>query len=523
MPTRRDEPIMRLVGIAKTFGNNTIALRGVDLDIHRGEVHGLLGANGAGKSTLIKILSGAYKATKGEIVWHGRPVTWDSPRDANSMGVATIHQHIPLVPTLSVLENVFLGREGPWRRSKGLRAQFTTICERVGYWIDPDVPVGELPIGERQMVAIYQALGTGAELIVMDEPTASLAAEERALVYETVRRLSKGEGKAILFVSHFLNEIMALTDQVTVLRDGQAVLHADTADLDEGKIAEAIVGKQIAALEKAGAERAARRPSSGQGTPRLELRDLASPGKLSPVSLRLAEGEVIGIAGLLGSGRSELLHAIFGADRQAIGEVLLDGRTITRSTGAAVRAGIGLVPEERMGQGLIPDFEIWRNTTLPALDGVSLFGALPVASRERARGWEAIRRLSIKASTPEILVTELSGGNAQKVTIAKWLFSDIRLFLMDEPTHGIDIGAKADILMLIRHLAEQGNSVLFVSSDFDELLAVSDRIVVMRDGAVVAERQAHETTEHELLLIAGGQGAAFETVTRLQPSDNERR
>jgi ribose transport system ATP-binding protein len=510
MSATTGDPIMRLVGIAKTFGNNTVALRGVDLEIHMGKVHGLLGANGAGKSTLIKILSGAYGATKGEIIWRGQTVSWDSPKAANDVGVATIHQHIPLVPSLTVLENVFLGQHGLWRRSAALRKKFAAICERVGYWIDPESIISDLPIGERQMVAIYQALGTGADLIVMDEPTASLAAEERELVYRTVRRLSKGEGKAILFVSHFLDEVMALTDQVTVLRDGQAVMRAKTNEVDEGKIAEAIVGKQIAALEKASAERSARSVASSRGVPRLELKNLQSPGKLAPTSLRLAPGEVVGVAGLLGSGRSELLHAIFGADPQATGDVLLDGVAIGRSTGAAVRAGIGLVPEERMGQGLIPEFEIWRNTTLPALGGVSMANAVPVASRERARGWDAIRKLGIKASSPDILVTELSGGNAQKVVIAKWLFNGVRLFLMDEPTHGIDIGAKADILLLIRQLAEQGQSVIFVSSDFEELLAVSDRILVMRDGKIVAERQTHETSEHELLLMSGGKSATLE-------------
>jgi ribose transport system ATP-binding protein len=505
-----DDPIMQLIGIAKTFGNNTVALRGVDLDIHPGKVHGLLGANGAGKSTLIKILSGAFRATKGEIIWRGERVSWDSPKAANDVGVATIHQHIPLVPGLTVLENVFLGQRGLWRQSSALRQKFASICERVGYRIEPDQLVSDLPIGERQMVAIYQALGTGADLIVMDEPTASLAAEERELVYRTVRRLSKGEGKAILFVSHFLDEVMALTDQVTVLRDGQAVMRAQTKDIDETKIAEAIVGKQIVALEKASAERSARSLAAPGGKPRLELRNVQSPGKLAPVSLSVVPGEVIGVAGLLGSGRSELLHAIFGADPQATGEVYLDGAPVGRSTGAAVRAGIGLVPEERMSQGLIPDFEIWRNTTLPALRGVSLASMIPLASQERARGWEAIRRLGIKASSPDILVTELSGGNAQKVTIAKWLFHDVRLFLMDEPTHGIDIGAKADILLLIRQLAEQGQSVIFVSSDFEELLAVSDRILVMRDGQVVAERLTHETSEHELLLMSGGKSATLD-------------
>jgi ribose transport system ATP-binding protein len=502
MSTPQDNPLMRLEQVTKTFGS-LVALRGVDLDIARGKVHGLLGANGAGKSTLIKILSGAFPATSGRIIWKGSAAQWRTPKEASAMGVATIHQHIPLVPTLSVLENVFLGETRGWRRSSVSRKRLLDLCERVGYWLEPDRLVSDLSIGQRQMVAIFQALGTGAELIVMDEPTASLATGERELVYQTVRRLSGVEGKAILFVSHFLDEVMALTDQVTVLRDGVPVMRADTREIDETRIAEAIVGRQIAALERA--------PLKKHQTSApivLELRDLASPDKLEPISLKLAAGEVLGVAGLLGSGRSELLHAIFGADRDATGDVLVQSQKIRRSTGAAVRAGLALVPEDRMKQGLVPEFELWRNVTLPALKGVSWFGWMPNRESERQRGAAAISRLQIKAPSPDVLVTELSGGNAQKVTNAKWLFSDVKVFLLDEPTAGIDIGAKTDILLLVRELAAAGKCVIIVSSEFEELLAVSERILIMRDGRCIAERSGRDTTEHELLLLAGGQSAA---------------
>ncbi|MFT2215059.1 sugar ABC transporter ATP-binding protein [Rhizobium giardinii] len=507
-----DNPIMQLRGVVKGFPNGTIALRGVDLDIQQGKVHGLLGANGAGKSTLIKILSGAYWATIGDIVWRGKPVVWDNPKAANDMGVATVHQHIPLVPSLSTIENIYLGDGGVWRRSSRIREQFEHLCDRIGYRTDPDAIVGSLSIGERQMVSIMKAVGTGADLIVMDEPTASLAAQERELVYATVNRLSKLENKAILFVSHFLDEVIALTDQVTVLRDGKAVLRAETCDLDENAIAEAIVGKQIVALERQAETRRTARDDRTT-TPRLEVRDLASKGKLAPLSLRIAPSEVVGVAGLLGSGRSELLHAIYGSDSAATGQVTLDGKAIARDVTASVNAGVGMVPEDRLAQGLVPDFEIWRNITLPALQGVSIAKSIPVRANEMERGWEAIRMLSIKANSPDILVKDLSGGNAQKVTIAKWLFSETKLFLLDEPTAGIDIGAKTDILRLIRHLASEGMSVVMVSSEFEELLAVCDRILVMRDGKCVAERDVHETSEHELLLLAGGQSAANEVVS----------
>ncbi|NIF56053.1 sugar ABC transporter ATP-binding protein [Burkholderia sp. Ax-1724] len=495
-------PLLRLQGVTKTFPNGLVALRGVNLEVSRGTVHGLLGANGAGKSTLIKILSGSLPASGGQIVWKGAAVEYSTPKTANDMGIATIHQHIPLVPTLSVLENVFLSEEGRWRRNSAIRMRYSDLCQRIGYWLDPDGLVSDLSIGQRQMVAILQALGTGADLIVMDEPTASLAANEREVVYKIVRQLSRVEGKAILFVSHFLDEVVALTDRVTILRDGQAVVDAATSELDESRIAEAIVGRQIVALEKAPPQ------MIDAGAPvLLEVKDLASIGKLEPISLNVRAGEVIGIAGLLGSGRSELLHAIFGADPDATGDVLVDGEKIRKSTASAVRAGLGLVPEDRMAQGLVPGFEIWRNTTLPALDGVARGRWLPDKARELERGAEAIRRLSIKASSPDILVTELSGGNAQKVTIAKWLFSDVKVFLLDEPTAGIDIGAKTDILLLVRELAAAGKAVIIVSSEFEEILAVSSRILVMRDGRCIAERIGHETSEHELVLLAGGHGA----------------
>lgn len=508
---QKRKPLMQLRQIVKKFPNGTVALGGVNLDIELGKVHGLVGSNGAGKSTLIKILSGTYPATSGEILWHGNFVSWNSPKAAADVGIGTVHQHIPLVPTLSVIENVIMGSDRFWRRAPWIRKRFNELCDRIGYRLEPDCLVGDLPIGQRQMVAIFQVLSSGADLIVLDEPTASLASEERDLVYKTVRRLSKVENKAILFVSHFLDEVMELTDCVTVLRDGKAIMRDDTCNLDESQLAEAIVGKEIVAQEKAAIERSASHASERPTNVLLEIKDLTSPGKLQPISFKLSAGEVIGVAGLLGSGRSELLHAIYRADPSATGTVLLDGRQLGLGTGAAVKAGMGLVPEDRKSQGLVPEFEIWRNTTLPALEKVSAFKSILVKERERLRGWDAINTMSIKANSPDILVSELSGGNAQKVTIAKWLFSDSKVLLLDEPTHGIDIGAKTDIIYLVRKLAAKGKGIIIVSSEFEELLAVSDRIIVMRDGYRVAERAVHQTSEHELLLLASGQSATLET------------
>ncbi|MFV0625373.1 ATP-binding cassette domain-containing protein [Sphingomonas sp. ac-8] len=354
-----------------------------------------------------------------------------------------------------------------------------------------DALVADLPIGARQMVAIGQALASGADVIVMDEPTASLAGHEREAVYATIRRLA-ADGKAVLFVSHFLDEIVALTDEVTVLRDGRAVLHAETRTLDERQIAAAIAGRAVAVLERAPEPRTL-------GAPLLEVRDLSSPGKLAPTNLTLREGEILGLAGMLGSGRSELLHAIFGADRQASGSVTLAGAPVGRWPDEAVAAGLALVPEDRAAQGYVPLLTLAENIALSRAGGILLD-----VRAERRDAEAAIERLAIKAPGPDACPPELSGGNAQKVVIAKWLASTTRVLLLDEPTAGIDIGARTEILRLVRTLADDGIAVLLVSSEFEELLAIADRILVLRDGRVVGEADPAISDEASLILMAGG-------------------
>ncbi|MEO1969314.1 MAG: sugar ABC transporter ATP-binding protein [Sphingomonadaceae bacterium] len=491
------DPILQLEGVTKTFPNGTVALRGVDLAIRSGTVHGLLGANGAGKSTLIKILSGALSATDGTIRWKGEPVNWSHPRDPRRAGVATIYQHIPLVPTLSALENILLDQPG-WKRERAQdRRRVADVVARLGNPFALDELAGDLPIGARQMIVIAQSLASGAELVVMDEPTASLATEERETVYAIIRSLAREDGKAILFVSHFLDEIVSLTDEVTVLRDGRAVLHAPTETLDEAAIAEAIAGRAVTVVE-----RGDNRPAPG-GTV-LEIDRLASPGRLAPTRFLLRKGEVLGIAGTLGSGRSELLHAIFGSDPAASGEIRLDGQVIGRYPDEAVAAGIALVPEDRSAQGYVPQLSLAQNIGLAALGQRRTHSLLLDENAERASATTAIERLAIKAPGPDALVTELSGGNAQKAVIAKWLTPETRVLLLDEPTAGIDIGARTDILRLVRQLADDGLPVILVSSEFEELLAIADRILVMRDGAVVCEADPKQASEADLTLMAGG-------------------
>jgi ribose transport system ATP-binding protein len=333
------------------------------------------------------------------------------------------------------------------------------------------------------------------------------------------------EGRGVLFVSHFLDEVVSLTDEVTILRDGAAVLHAATADLNEEKIARAIVGRAVEAVDREGRTSAASPHSAdSQGAdasdafgassvsrflrmPLLEVDQLQSPGKLAPCSFNLYPGEVLGIAGFLGAGRSELLHATFGADREARGEVRLQGIRVGRSPQAAVRAGLALVPEDRMGQGLFPNFSIWQNTTLPFAASVARGGVFLDRHLEVSRAQNAVEHLRIKAASVDVPVTELSGGNAQKVCIAKWLFGAVKVFLLDEPTAGVDIGVRHEILQSMRDLAARGAGVIIVSSEFEELLAVCDRILVLRNGAIVAHRLATDTSEHELVLLAGGTAA----------------
>ncbi len=492
-----DTPLLELQGVAKVYPNGTAALAGVDLTVRAAAVHGLLGANGAGKSTLIRILSGAARASGGRILWRGEAVSWSRPAQARAAGIATLHQQIPLVGTLSVLENVFLAERGGRRRGRPLAARLRRLMASIGYELDIDAPVGTLPIGARQMVGILQALAADAALIIMDEPTASLAAAERRIVHGAIRRLA-AEGRAVLLVSHFLDEVLALTREVTVLRDGAAVLTSVTAEVDEAGLAAAIVGRPMRPPRSRPAADAA------SGGIVAQIVGLESPGRLAPCTFEVRAGEVLGIAGFLGSGRSELLHAIFGADRAARGEVRLCGTPLARSPRAAVAAGVGLVPEDRQAQGLVPQFPLWQNLTLAHLDHFARGRLFARAGAERAAAEEAIGRLGIKANGPDTPVTELSGGNAQKVSLGRWLCGPVRLLLLDEPTAGVDVGAKAEILGIVRELAAAGLAVVLVTSELTELTAAADRILVMREGAIVAQRAAAQTNEEELVLLASG-------------------
>ena len=494
-----NEPVLSVRRLEKVYPNGTAALKNATFDVAGATIHGLIGANGAGKSTLIKILSGAIPASGGQIVWCGESRSWRSPAEAAATGIATIHQHIPLAGTLSVRENVFLASAEPWRNSHMERIRFEELLEAVGYQIDPDAIVDDLPIGRRQMVSILQALAANARLLIMDEPTASLSDAERSMVFAAIRRLRDSRGTSILFISHFLDEIMELCQSVTVLRDGVAVLNEPREDIDEQKLVVAIVGKEIAlnTVDRSSVPR----DSAG---PLLEVHQLSSPGRLEKIDLAIKSGEIVGLAGLYGSGRSEILHAIFGADPNASGDIKIGGQKVGRTIATAIRSGIVLVPEDRIRQALFVDETIRWNTSLPNSDAICAMNVFPIASMERRRADEIISAFSVAARNADATVGDLSGGNAQKIALARALAGDCRVLLLDEPTAGVDIGAKADIHRAIARLAARGTAVLMAISDFDELLGVCDRVLVVAQGGIIAERRPSDTSEHELIALAGG-------------------
>lgn len=499
----RTPPVLAVTDVHKVYASGTHALRGVSLAVAPGSVHGLIGANGAGKSTLIKILSGAQQASGGTVYWHGEAVRWTTPAQAGAAGLAAVHQHTPVVPAMTVLDNVFLGRRSSgggirWDAAARER-ELADLCGRVGYRLDADQQVGELSVGGRQMVAILQALARDPSLVLLDEPTAALSPAERDVLFRSIRRLA-GQGTTFVYVSHFLDEILELTDHLTVLRDGRVVLDAATREMTKQELVGAIVGARLGGIED--------RPAASvpaPGGPLLVVDDLSSPGKFGPVSFTVRAGEVVGLAGLLGSGRTELMEAIFGADRAATGGVRIGDRALRRrSPRAAVRAGLALVPEDRSRQGLVRDWEIWRNVSLPYLPSLSWRTWLPSQRRERELAGRAITDLRIVAPSEDAPVGELSGGNAQKVVFAKWLYGPAKVFLLDEPSAGVDVGAKADIIQLIRRLAADGHAVLIAASEFEELLGACDRVLVLQRGKLVAERAVPATDLHELTALASG-------------------
>ncbi|RPJ71747.1 MAG: sugar ABC transporter ATP-binding protein [Acidobacteria bacterium] len=492
-------PRLRVRGVTVRFGPTT-ALAAVDLDVAGGEVHAVIGENGAGKSTLMKVLSGAVAPDAGELWIDGTPYRPASPLDAANRGIAMVYQELSLVPHLGAAENIVLGRE-PLRRGlldrRETRARARAALAALGHAdLDPDLPVRRLPPAVQQIVEIARALrSSGTRVLVLDEPTSSLAADDVERLFETIGRLRAG-GLSIIYISHVLEEVRRVADRFTVLRDGRTVGAGRVADVSTPALISMMAGREVTQIFP----RSARHP----GKPLLELRDLAGSPKPSSASLVLHAGEVLGIGGLVGSGRSELLRVVFGLEPVRRGVIRVGAAWGPASPWQRLAQGAGMLSEDRKREGLAQALSIADNLTLSRLAGLGP-GRLVTRGRqaEAARHW--MEALSIRAAGPHQVVGELSGGNQQKVALARLLHDEVDVLLLDEPTRGIDVGSKAEIYQLIDRLALQGKAVLLVSSYLPELLGTCDRVAVMTRGVLGPARPASELSEHQLLTEAVGE------------------
>jgi len=490
-------PLLEMTGICKAFPG-VHALQNVSLDVVPGEVHVLLGENGAGKSTLMKVLCGQYAADRGGISFAGHPVAPESPIEAERLGLVMIHQELNLIPGLTVAENIFLGHEptrGGFIRGDAMRRASADLLRRVQCDVDPDTPVAGLSVAEQQLVEIARALKEDARLLVMDEPTAALADTEIEALFEVIRSLCQ-DGVPVVYISHKMREIFAIGDRVTVMRDGHAVGTRMVAQTDQGELIRMMVGRTID-------EQIAKREVE-IGEPVLEVDSLSRDDVLAPLSLSVGAGEILGVAGLMGSGRTELARAIFGADPVDDGTVSVCGQTLPgNDPGASISAGLGFLTEDRKQQGLVLLMSVAENITLTSLDEISRHGVLDLAG-ERARAEELVEKLHIRAASLDQEAVNLSGGNQQKVVLARWLAAGCRVLLFDEPTRGIDVGAKAEIYELIGELVERGVAVVLISSEMPELLGLADRIAVMHEGSLQGILSRAEASQERIMELALG-------------------
>jgi monosaccharide-transporting ATPase len=496
-------PLLAMEGIDKSF-RGVPALTQARLTVRAGEVHALIGQNGAGKSTLIKILTGAYRRDAGGIVFARRAIDFRSPAEAQAAGLSTIYQELNLIPLRSVAENIFIGRE-PMRRGRidwaAVHAEAERILSALGVALDVRQPLHRCSTAAQQMVAIARALNGEARLMIMDEPTSSLDKAEVEALLQVIRQL-RAKGVAVIFVSHRLDELYAVCDRITVMRDGRTVAERDLAGFAKLALVQAMLGRELEALQ------GVRRDRAAAPTTALRATGLKSGVRVQDASLSIGEGEIVGLAGLLGAGRTEVARCVFGADPLERGEMALAGAPLhPRDPAGAIAAGIGFLSEDRKSEGIVPALSVQDNLTLVVLPGLTRWGRIdrPAA---RAIALRYIEQLAIRCTGPDQPIGELSGGNQQKVLLARWLAAASKLLLLDEPTRGIDVGAKAEILGLIRRLAEQGVSALLIASELEELVATSDRIVVMRDGRTVAELQGEALSEANIMAVMAGGSAA---------------
>ncbi|WP_217998707.1 sugar ABC transporter ATP-binding protein [Actinomadura rubrobrunea] len=488
--------------MSKSFGA-VRALQGVTIELHAGEVHALAGENGAGKSTVVKTFAGVHRPDSGEVRVDGRPVTFHGPADAQAAGVAVIYQEPTLFPDLSVAENIFMGRQPRTRFGRidrrAMHAEAARLFERLGVALDPQQPARGLSIADQQVVEIAKAISREARVLIMDEPTAALTGQEVARLFAVTRTL-RDQGCAVLFISHRLEEIFAICQRVTTLRDGTYVGTEDVADLTPDDLVQRMVGREVAALYP--------KQHVEPGEVALKVSRLTREGVFTDVSFEVRRGEIVALAGLVGAGRSEVARAIFGVDRWDAGSVEVNGRRLPpASPTAAMAAGLALVPEDRRQQGLVMDMSIERNMGLTQLRRLRrLTGRGPLISRrvERDRAADWALRLQLKYARLSDAVGVLSGGNQQKVVLAKWLATEPSVLIVDEPTRGIDVGTKAEVHRLLSELAAEDLAILMISSDLPEVLGMADRVLVMHEGRLTAEIPRAEATEETVMAAATG-------------------
>lgn len=483
-------------GIRKSF-SGVPALRNVDLRIRPGEIHALVGENGAGKSTLMKILAGAYAKDAGEILIDGKPVEIHSPRDGKANGVGIVYQEFELAPDLTVAENIFLDRLSEQKiiRWKPLFEQARKELDKLGFDIDPRKKVKQLTVAYQQIVEIAKVLSSNAKILVMDEPTAVLTPREAEKLFALLNKL-RAENVSIIYISHRMEEIFELADTITVMRDGEVTGFGRKEDLTTSGVIEMMIGRKLDTLFPS------RQNEIGEEILRVE--GLTGKG-FSDISFHVQQGEVLGIAGLVGSGRTEIVRAIFGADKKESGKVFLRGRELKiRSPHDATKAGIGLVPESRKEQGLVVDFPIRANMTMSNICSAAPFAGVINGRKERALANELVKKLAIKASSIELAAKKLSGGNQQKVVLAKWFNTQSEVIIFDEPTRGVDVGAKIEIYNLINEFANRGLGVIIISSELAEIIGMCDRVMVIAEGKKTGELGKESLNELEIMKLAVG-------------------
>lgn len=495
---RADSPILHMKHISKSFPG-VQALRDVHLDVRRGEIHVLVGENGAGKSTLMKILAGIYHPDSGTIELDGRPTVIDSSHQARALGIGIIHQELNLSPNLTVAENISMGREPytflGWIDFRTMERRASEALEQVGATFSPSTLVGRLSIAQQQLVEISKALSEQARILVMDEPTASLSERETQKLFEIMHTL-RSRGITIIYISHRMAEVYKLADRVTVLRDGQYVDTLEGQAITADALIQRMVGRPLGDLYI--------HDVIGAGDVVLEALDLSDGRHIGPASLTLRRGEIVGLAGLIGAGRTELARLIFGADRHSGGEIYVEGVRVNISHPIdAIHAGIGLVPESRKEQGLFLKMAVQENIVMNTLSKLTVGGFID-KRRVRQTAQKYVDDLNIRLASLDQEAASLSGGNQQKVVLAKWLTLNPKVLLLDEPTRGVDVGAKAEIYRIMNRLAHDGVAILMISSELPEILGMSDRILIMREGKIVAELPGRTVTQQEIMSHATG-------------------